>query len=249
VRFLEDTTNHRDGTNDAQWLDDPVALESGLRVRGFRAAAMSAPAFSADAAGVAVSAAPPPPSSGATSPSSFARRISSAPDGAKPDRDDAGDDANADASSSSSSLSRGLEDGVGCESGPSPSAAATFAAPRPRRRGLSGLRRRLSQTFPFPFRLSFHGSLSELSSSQSGPQLSTLTIAEVSRADELAAEFGGDDFDDVEGQRRRVKAAKAKEPTRRGRTIPVSNQFQCKDNLCRVMRLSQLNCGDLLTYL
>ena len=82
-------------------------------------------------------------------------------------------------------------------------------APPPRRRGLSGLRRRLSQTF----RLSFHGSLSELAS-----QAPTFTIAEVSRDDELAAEFGGDDFDELaKGDNKRNKTSKTnKEPSRRG---------------------------------
>lgn len=53
---------------------------------------------------------------------------------------------------------------------------AEVAAPPTRRRGLAKLRRRLSQTF----RLSFHGSLSELASQQ-------FTIEEVSHDTEVAA--------------------------------------------------------------
>lgn len=117
-------------------------------------------------------------------------------------------------------------------SSPSPveanNSSTSLAAPPPRRRGLSGLRRRLSQTF----RLSFHGSLSELSTP-------AFTIEEVSRDDELAAEFGGDDFDDVAGGgggagaanargRRRMhdKVKTNKEPTRRGKISSAFFSFQ-----------------------
>lgn len=89
------------------------------------------------------------------------------------DRSDSPPDDMGVSSTSASSLtsSSSLEAGsaAGGEGGGPSGAQAYQSAPPPRRRGLSKLRRRLSQTF----RLSFHGSLSELAS-----HASALTIHE-----------------------------------------------------------------------
>ncbi len=71
---------------------------------------------------------------------------------------------------SAGSLGLSSSDGALCPS----ERTAAAAAPPPRRRGLSKLRRRLSQTF----RLSFHGSLSELAAAAPA-----LTIDESEEAD------------------------------------------------------------------
>ena len=94
------------------------------------------------------------------------------------------------------------------------------AAPPTRRRGLAKLRRRLSQTF----RLSFHGSLSELASQQ-------FTIEEVSHDTEVAAAAEHRRASVVDGDPRGGHYRK-EPPTRKGKFMlfnPISNTFQLRN--------------------